>query len=182
MKATFIVMILLACTMLGGSSHGITTQSSVKSNPQPRVVTADYDNFIFDSPTRPKDSAKIVATVGRVIGYHLLVTRLLLSPRIIIWDERARAIRTFSLSFHTAINGVPLQCEGAVLGNPLESGIFLRQAIAENHLCRQLPPNIVIGKTRVVIVYWHPIKFDPHKFMLLYVDQLPHSDALFTIP
>lgn len=182
----------------GASAKGLTpiplSSRHVASSATPKpvvrasgIVVGDF-HLLTDSPTRPKNSRKIVATVGRVLGYHLLVTidkiglDGLISSRITIWDERAQEKRTFSLSFTTTINGIPLRCDDAVRLDPNSAKFPIEQAIAEDHLCRKLPSTITLGKTRVVMVYWLPLKADPHKSLLLYVDQLPHSDAMYIIP
>lgn len=164
-----IVLAGLACT---------TVMSVFASNP-----------FIEDNPVRPVDSARLEATVGVVRGYKLLVTNELLSPRLTVYDEISKKTETFSLSFRTKLDGTVMQCDDfndISLSNPRSASLWWGEKFAKQHrLCKHLPPSIIPGKTRVVIIYWNynqAIAIKRTGGIYNTLDQNPRSDAIWIVP
>ena len=145
--------------------------------------------FFEDNPVRPIDSSRLEATEGVVMGYNLLVTNELLSPRLTVYDEIAKKTETFSLSFRTKIDGIVMQCDDfndVSLTDPRAASLWWGEKFAKrNRLCKHLPPDIIPGKTRVVIIYWN---YDQAVAMKrtggIYntLDQNPRSDAIWIVP
>ncbi|NNM93603.1 MAG: hypothetical protein HKL92_09695 [Candidatus Eremiobacteraeota bacterium] len=145
--------------------------------------------FIEDNPVRPIDSSRLKATEGLVVGYKLHLTNELLSPRLNVYDELSKKTKTFSLSFRTKIDGTILKCDDfndISLSNPrTESRWLVEQTAKKNHLCKNLPPDIIPGKTRVVLIYWNynqAIAMKETGGIYNTLDQNPRSDAIWIVP
>ena len=112
-----------------------------------------------DNPIRPVDSSRLQATEGLVVGYRLHLTKELLSPRLTVYDEISKKTTTFSLSFRTKIDGTILKCDDfndiSLSISRTDSRWLVEQTAKKNRLCKHLPPDIIPGKTRVVIIYWN---------------------------
>lgn len=142
-----------------------------------------------DNPVRPNDSSRLEATEGLVIGYKLYLTNDLLSPRLTVYDELSKKVRTFSLSFRTKLNGTVMQCHDfrdLSLSNPKDASLWLvKQVAKQNHLCKHLPSEIIRGKTRLVLLYWRYNYTSATKRtggIYNSLDQNPRSDAIWIVP
>jgi hypothetical protein len=144
-----------------------------------RNIAAASPTFFVDNPSRPPDSKRIMATVGTVTAYTLYATGSLLSPRITILDDVMHKQRTFSLSFKTTIDDLPLQCHGDITKTDYWAAA---QYITSFDLCHKLPTSITIGKTKVVVLYWIPERATPPANLLHLFDTEPASDAMWVVP
>lgn len=130
----------------------------------------------IDNPQRPQNSARIAATSGTIEHYELIETSALVSPRMVIDDERSGRSTEFSLSYATTIDGAPLHCSPAKASpysNWIAAGIVSRFG-----LCGALPPQIILGKTRVAILYWLPL---PSTSLIDGGDANPRTDAIWLL-
>jgi len=130
-------------------------------------------NVVLQDRARPADPSAIMATSGIVLYYQLVADDNTIAEHLTIWDDQLGAPHTFTLSFHTTINGVPLACDSQG-----SSAWFDAARIAKYHLCRNLPPSIVLGKTRVTLLYW-VTRAQEHD---LYSDDNPATDAIYVPP
>jgi len=119
----------------------------------------------------------IEATTGTVLGYRLVLSNDGVSEQLTIWDDVAEKEVTFSVSFFTTIDNTKFACQNTKIPNDLFWAIAL--AVKQYELCENLPSNITIGKTKVVVVYWNA-QFSPTK--LFPIDRLPATDQIFTVP
>lgn len=140
------------------------------------VIASASPNLIIDNPVRPASSARIKATVGLVESYQLVATDSLLAAQLRIYDELAKTVRTFSLSFVTRVNNKVLKCSDNSRGD-----FWATQGEIQRYgLCHSLPA-IQPGKTRVVILYWEPEHLAQPVDLLDIANQGPASDELWTV-
>ena len=138
-----------------------------------------------DNPIRPVDSSRLEATEGVVFGYKVHVERGILSLRLIVYDKISKKVKTFSLSYRTKINGVVMQCNDFT-DNAVNDPLWPADHVAhEYRLCRHLPPDIILGKTQVVLIYWkynYATAIKKAGGILNTLDRHPRSDAMWIVP
>ena len=161
-----------AAVVIVATALAVTTRCAVAS-PQ----------LLYDNPQRPADSRQLLATTGTVLRYELIVSDRLIAPRLTIRDDITGTETTFSLSFDTSIDGQRLSCAGDRTANPGSSPAsiiahYLGTLVEQYHLCTSLPPNIIVGQTRVVLIYWRHVEHDPPSPFYDF-NQNPGSDAIW---
>ena len=162
--------------MSGRSNVGMTLAALILTAVGGGGNAAATPVLLWDNPRRPADSAQLLATSGTVLRYRLIATSSLVSPRLTIKDDVTDEETTFSLSFDTTIDGRRLACSDP---SPVSPVWQAKTTIAENQLCGKLPPNVVVGKTRVVLIYWRHADRNPPNALYDF-NQNPGSDAIWT--
>ena len=138
-----------------------------------------------DNPVRPVNSSRLEATVGIVLGYKVHIASNILSLRLTVYDKILKKVRTFSLSYRTQVNGVVMQCND-FSDNTVDNLLWPADHVAhQNHLCKHLPPGIILGRTQVVLIYWkynYATAIKKAGGILNTLDRHPRSDAMWIVP
>lgn len=119
--------------------------------------------FFVLTDSRPNDSASIRAAVGRVLAYRLVgsgsgpVYQLLT-----IRDDVTGKKESFVVVPGASVDNRPLKCVFSEAAHNRMEGWALRSVVARAELCYTLPKRIVVGKTRVLLIFWQPREMAGH--------------------